>query len=221
MHHITHMLSQVMLCFNWLWVIFLHLAANLWPRSPPTGQIFCENCNLTTDFPHMRVGPLQVCHAASFYSERVTAFLSFSVSLLYPHLHLHFIFPTLCLQSVLPSVRAECVCVYLRGSSTVSGPHLSAFTVPTFPRAGFIGELGPVKTLPCTTMCAHDGVCSLACVSKIERLLGMFCVGVHNVKRTEKQKMSASLVMANWYWSWPTGKTLSVPHIFPWKYVTV
>lgn len=33
MHHSKHIQSQVMLCFNWLWEIFLHLAANLWPRS--------------------------------------------------------------------------------------------------------------------------------------------------------------------------------------------
>lgn len=52
------MLSQVLLCFNWLWVIFLHLAANLWSTSPPTGQIFCENCNLSTRLSHTRVGPL-------------------------------------------------------------------------------------------------------------------------------------------------------------------
>lgn len=50
-----------------------------------------------------------------------------------------------------------CICAYLRRSSTASGPHLSAFTVPTFSRAGFIRGLGPVKTLPCNTICAHDG----------------------------------------------------------------
>lgn len=37
----THV--QPGLCF---FVVFPHLAANLWPRSPPTGQIFLESCNL-------------------------------------------------------------------------------------------------------------------------------------------------------------------------------
>lgn len=116
MHDSTHMLSQVMLCFNWLWVIFLLLTANLWPRSPPTGQIFCENYNLTTGFSHMRVSPLLsgprfAMLPTGYYSERVIAFLSFPVSLLYPHVHLHFVFLTLCL-SVLPSVRV-CVWVYV------------------------------------------------------------------------------------------------------------
>lgn len=42
----THV--QPGLCF---FVVFPHLAANLWPRSPPTGQIFLESCNLRA--PHM------------------------------------------------------------------------------------------------------------------------------------------------------------------------
>lgn len=79
MHHSLHLLSQVMLCFNWLWVIFLHLAANLWLTSPPTGQIYCENCNLTTGFSYMRVSPLLsgsrfAMLPTGYYSERVTAF---------------------------------------------------------------------------------------------------------------------------------------------------
>lgn len=167
MHHSTHMLSQVMLCFNWLWVIFLHLAANLWPRSPPTGQILCENCNLTKGFSHIRVSPLlsgtRFSMLPTGYYIRETAFLSFLLGLLYPHLHFHFVFLTL--LSPVCSTLCESVCVYLRGSGTVSGPHLSAFTVPTLSRAGFIGELGPVKMLPCTTMCAHNRVWSLQCVS--------------------------------------------------------
>lgn len=42
----THV--QPGLCF---FVGFPHLAANLWPRSPPMGQIFLESCNLRV--PHM------------------------------------------------------------------------------------------------------------------------------------------------------------------------
>lgn len=42
----THV--QPGLCF---FVVFPHLAANLWHRSPPTGQIFLESCNLRA--PHM------------------------------------------------------------------------------------------------------------------------------------------------------------------------
>lgn len=44
---------------------------------------------------------------AGYYSERVTAFLSFVFGLLYPRLHLHVVFLTLVLQAVLPSVKVE------------------------------------------------------------------------------------------------------------------
>lgn len=102
MHHSSHMLSQVAL-------IFLHLAANLWPRSPPTGQIFSENCKLTKGFSHVRVSPRLseprfAMLPACYYSERETAF---SIYLLHPRLHLHVVFLTLSLQAVLPLVSEE------------------------------------------------------------------------------------------------------------------
>lgn len=115
MHHSMHTLSQVMLCFNWLWVIFLLLTASLWPRSPPTGQIFCKNYNLTTGFSHMRVSPLL---SGPRFAMLPTGYYSESVSLPYPHVHFRFVFLTLC-QSALPSVRA-CVWVYVY----IGGPAL-------------------------------------------------------------------------------------------------
>lgn len=75
----------------------------------------------------------------------------------------------------------------------LSGPHLSAFTVPTFSRTGFIGELGPVKTSPCPAMCAHNGVCSLACVNKTcGGCLDYFWPILFQCEAENKQKMLIS-----------------------------
>lgn len=172
MHHSMHMLSQVMLCFNWLRVILLQSSANLWPRSLSTGQIFCANCSLSMGFTHMRVSPLLsgprfAMLPTGYYTERLSAFLSLSL-----YLSLFFIsasasprcFLSPFAYSLFYPLREWSVCVDLRGASNFSGPHLSAFTVLTFSRAGFIGELGPVKNLAshyhvCTRWSLKLGVC--------------------------------------------------------------
>jgi len=81
------------------WVIFLHLAANLWSRSPPTGQIFCENCNLSTGRSHMKVspplsGPAFATLLTGCFREWAGAFLPCLVSLFLPHLQLRVVFLT-------------------------------------------------------------------------------------------------------------------------------
>lgn len=106
-----------MLCFNWLRVIFLQSSANLWPRSPPTGQIFCENCNLSTGFTHMRVSPLLSGFAmlpTGYYTERkresFPILFTVSVSVFHINICISMLFSFLfCLQSTLPSARVECM----------------------------------------------------------------------------------------------------------------
>lgn len=52
-------------------------------------------------------GPKFAMLPTGYYSERVTAFISFACGLLHPRLHLHVVFLTLVLQAVLPSVKVE------------------------------------------------------------------------------------------------------------------
>lgn len=120
---------------------------------------------------------LPCCQLVTTLSERERAFLFFSLSLSLSSISTsasQCCFLSSFVFSLLYPLREWSVCVDLRGASSFSGPHLSAFTVPTFSRAGFIVKLGPVKTLPCTTMCANDGAWRLACVSNMERLLNCF-----------------------------------------------
>lgn len=180
----THMLGQVLVCFNWLWEQFLRLAADLWSRSPPTRQIFSENSNLSTGGSHaLRFTAMPtVCFCPS---------LSHLVS--YSHICVSVLFPVLCLQAVQHFVIAEVVCVCVRVGSSVSGPHLSVFTVPTFSWAGFIRELSPVKSLPYDSMCAHDGgrACRV-CVSALwDVLYWRACV-----RRAEEPQNSPSLFIS-------------------------
>lgn len=163
---------------------FLRLAANLGPSSPPTGQTFSENCNQTKGFSHVRLSPrlseprfamLPACYC----SERERN--CFSIYHLHPRPHLHVVCPALSLQAVLPSVNEGRTCTFLRGGSTVSGPHLSVFTVPALTAAGFIGDLGPVKKARLALPCVH----TMERVLGSFRPFGCFCFGVHMRRRQE------------------------------------
>lgn len=98
----THMLGQVLVCFNWLWEQFLRLAADLWSRSPPTRQIFSENSNLST-------GGSRVLRFTAMPTVCFCPSLSHLVS--YSHICVSVLFPVLCLQAVQHFVIAEVVCV--------------------------------------------------------------------------------------------------------------
>lgn len=104
MHHSMYSLSQVMLFFNWL-------------RFPSGCQSLAQIssygtdflCNLSRGLSDMRLSPL-LCHAAN----QLWQWEAFFIILLYPHQHFHVVFLTLCLQFLLPSARAEFMCIFER-----------------------------------------------------------------------------------------------------------